>query len=275
MKYRTIKIYFTSSFFAFFSTVCTSLEIHITGKTKSVNFDSSQLSASFDALVFSILGVEFHQIDGNYRDTSLSTLLNAIDVGEEITFIINDNDTTSSVTFDSIFLSRFLRCVHHGLCAFISNQANPEKMLLPGTKQSLKDKGVKHFSIPTCTEFVHYWTFGITDFPFRNFRKYSLSDEDTPSMVVEIHNDSRLAHQCVYIGNGVCIGKIGSLGIYFHTIESIRLLYKSVFKVEFIPKKVWYRRNDDQDPPDSPALAPIPENHPDIFSTGTYNSTLQ
>ncbi|WOG26361.1 hypothetical protein [Endozoicomonas sp. 8E] len=183
-------------------------------------------------LPFKIDDTLFNCIDGNERDNDLANKIGNNMPGKTLSFNIKTQDTHREYKPSNEWQEQFIKCVNQGLQDIFDDLAPETAVPLAGNKTI--GEFYKNKKIPaTCAQFVSFIEINSTSF-YDNHLIYltplksaEIKNPFTPLAIIKNNN---IVHMFFYIGNNVCIGKLGGDSIFFHTIEDILSHYQEFFE---------------------------------------------
>lgn len=180
----------------------------------------------FKFIPFEIKGVRFNWINGNVKDDLVSELIRQETSGG-ISFQVENSAGCFYHTPSQKWQERFLRCINEGMMDFIETQ--PSDVIVPYTG------GMTGFDLyggtvspPTCNEFVKFLMYNSTSYKdefIANLQLLESTGPDRNFIGMGLLDDDHLIHEFIYIGGGVCVGKLGAGMIFFHTIDDVCHFY--------------------------------------------------
>lgn len=180
----------------------------------------------FKFIPFEVKGIHFNCINGNDKDDLVSKLIGQETSGS-ISFQVENSAGCFYHTPSQKWQERFLRCINEGLMNFMEKQSSDEIIQYTGGMTGFDLYGGTVIP-PTCVQFVKFITHNSTshkDKFIENIQLLESTEPDRNFVVMGLLDDDHLIHEFIYIGDGVCVGKLGAGMIYFHTIDDVRNLY--------------------------------------------------
>lgn len=180
----------------------------------------------FKFIPFEIKGIHFNWINGNDKDDLVSKLIRQETSGS-ISFQVENSAGCFYHTPSQKWQERFLRCINEGLMNFMEKQSSDEIIQYTGGMTGFDLYGGTVIP-PTCVQFVKFLMHNSTshkDKFIENVQFLESTEPDRNFIVMGLLDDDHLVHEFIYIGDGVCIGKLGAGMIYFHTIDDVCNLY--------------------------------------------------
>ncbi|WP_252179300.1 hypothetical protein [Endozoicomonas sp. 4G] len=183
---------------------------------------------------FEIDGTVFNCIDGNERDNELAKkMINICDdwPNSAFSFNIKTEDGDHDYQPSHSWQERLLRCINVGLQSLF-DECPPETVPVLGKKtmgEIYKGRKIQ----PTCFQFVNFMECNSSSYhdnfqvKFTTLKELDKNHQFTPLAILK---DNDIIHIFIHIGDNVCIGKMESRNIYFHTTEDILSHYQAIFE---------------------------------------------
>ncbi len=206
---------------------CFSRRIRSENSKVVIKIDKSKTDDNFNvhskaiypwSLKFEISDRHFTEIDGNYTDHDISSLLNQEDCAKEISFLIKDKEKTIDCIPPEKWQQHFVECIESGL---INTSNAPYEKLMNLLADSIN-------YTPTCHQFVNFMEHG-SYFSLHFVTAELIEDTNQLDSFVNIglYKGNNIIHSFIYMADGVCVGKMGANNIIFHTINDIVDYYTS------------------------------------------------
>ena len=176
----------------------------------------------FKFIPFEIKGIRFNCIDGNVKDELVSELIRQ-ETSDGISFQVENSAGCFYHTPSQKWQERFLRCINEGMMDFMEKQSSDNVVSYTGGMTSSDIYGGTVIP-PTCTQFVNFLMYNSTshkDKFIENLQSLESTGPDRNFIGMGLSDDDHLIHEFIFIGDGVCVGKLGSGSIYFHTIDDV------------------------------------------------------
>ena len=181
----------------------------------------------FKFIPFEIKGIHLNWINGNDKDNLVSKLIRQETSGG-ISFQVENSAGCFYHTPSQKWQERFLRCINEGLMNFMEKQSSDEIIAYTGGMTGFDLYGGTVIP-PTCVQFVKFLMHNSTshkDKFIENLQLLESTEPDRNFIVMGLFDGDHLVHEFIFIGDGVCVGKLGGGMIYFHTIDDVCNLYR-------------------------------------------------
>ena len=243
------------SFLLMGASISSAVTIKITGASKFIFTIPQPWSLQFihRFLRFTVNGHTNYVINGNHPDNRISHFFQN---DPQIDFAVTARDgSVRHLTPSRPFQFHFRQCVLNGMCSSTQINLKPEQAVIPPGTRTLKDLGMTSV-LPTSFQFTSFLTNGATEFPDLN-GCYSYQGSDSSSdydefSVLALFGGDQLIHEMIHLTDGIGLSKLGSAGIYFHTVEDIIRFYQLHSSVPLQVAICKYHRHDKFDPPPPP-----------------------
>ncbi|WP_461535129.1 hypothetical protein [Spongorhabdus nitratireducens] len=214
-----------------FTVNCHAIQLVLSGDTHvlKVQPDDWTEPLYLQALIFCIEGDEFGEINGNYRDSRISGKI----VNEnKLRFIFNSDDSSAVYEPAKQFKYHFFQLIRQGLCAMC--HLNPR--LEASTAEALPLHDSKKRQMPSCFEFASYLTTGNPYSICAINKSECIPVEDKINIpafsVLSFFQGEENIHEAIYIGQGVCMNKLGAGKVYFHHLSDVIDFYQQMTGVQ-------------------------------------------
>ena len=189
-------------------------------------------------LPFEVNGINFDKINGNFSD---KLVLDQISYKQSVnSFRFKFHSGANSKTFqaDLEWSQRLFTCIENGLTNIIEfNDATTDSysscivrltnqlVTLFCCAKNLSDR------IPMCDDFAGFMSTGIksTNDLCIQWKKIHTTELISKFSCIGIMDGKKPLHVFIHIEDSICISKLGEGPIVFHTIDSIKEYYESIF----------------------------------------------